>query len=121
MRRYRFTADAGRTITAFGSHGLTLTRILHAAGPTVTSAMWLAPGGSVGRHPASDGQLFLVVQGAGWVEGGDGARQPIAAGEAALWDDGEEHASGTEGGMTALVIEGDALTAAWLRTLPPLE
>lgn len=34
---------------------------------------------------------------------------PIAAGEAALWQPGEEHAAGTESGMTAIVVESEVL------------
>jgi mannose-6-phosphate isomerase-like protein (cupin superfamily) len=63
----------------------------------------------VGRHPAAASQLFVVVRGSGWVADGDGEREPIDAGEAVLWDAGEEHASGSRGGMTALVVEADAI------------
>jgi hypothetical protein len=71
--------------------------------------MYLAPGGQVGRHPASVAQLFLVVNGEGWVEGEAGPRQPITAGQAALWAAGETHAAGTEAGLTAIVFEGEDL------------
>ena len=68
----------------------------------------IEPGGVVGRHPAGVAQLFVVVEGSGWVSGG-GGREPIAAGEAVLWDEGEEHESGSEDGMTALVLEAESL------------
>ena len=118
MRLYRFDADAGRPIVDFGSAGLTIAPVARAASATQVVAMWLAPGGSVGRHPAGGGQLFLVTQGEGWVEGGDGVRQAVCAGQAAWWDDSEAHAAGTESGMAALVIEGDALDLSHLRPLP---
>jgi quercetin dioxygenase-like cupin family protein len=117
MRLYRFDADAGRPITNFGSSGLTMTPILHALGATQVGAMWLAPSGFVGRHPAVGGQLFLVTQGEGWVEGGDGIRREIHAGQAAWWDDGETHSAGTATGMAVLVIEGDALDTRRLHLL----
>ena len=117
MRLYTFDASAGRAIANYGSVGLTVTHILHAEGEAQTVAMWLASGGSVGRHEADCGQLFLVTQGAGWVEGGDGARREIHAGQAAWWNAGEAHASGSETGMAALVIEGDALDVSRLRPL----
>jgi quercetin dioxygenase-like cupin family protein len=53
--------------------------------------------------------LFTVVRGAGWVSGGDGGRAAIAAGEAVLWEAGEEHESGSDEGMTALVVEAESL------------
>ena len=68
----------------------------------------IEPGGVVGRHPAAVAQLFVVVEGSGWVSGGGGEREPIAAGEAVLWEEGEEHESGSEGGMTALVLEAES-------------
>lgn len=52
-------------------------------------------------------QLFCIVAGSGWVSGEDGTRVPIRTGEAAWWDRGEIHESGTDTGMTAIVLEGD--------------
>lgn len=118
MRLYRFDADAGRPIADYGSAGLTIAPVARMTSAAQVVAMWLAPGGNVGRHPADGGQLFLVTQGEGWVEGGDGAQHAIRAGQAAWWDDGESHAAGTESGMAALVIEGDALDLGRLRPLP---
>jgi quercetin dioxygenase-like cupin family protein len=71
--------------------------------------MHIPLGGGVGRHLAASPQLFIVVDGAGWVQGGDGVAVPIGAGEAALWQRDEEHAAGTDTGMTAIVVEGEAL------------
>jgi mannose-6-phosphate isomerase-like protein (cupin superfamily) len=69
----------------------------------------IGAGGTVGRHPAAAQQLFVVVRGSGWVAGGDGRREPITAGEAVLWDAGEDHQSGTDEGLAALVVEADSL------------
>jgi quercetin dioxygenase-like cupin family protein len=69
----------------------------------------IAPGGVVGRHPAVVTQLFVVVRGSGWVSGSNGEREPIEPGQAVLWDEGEEHESGSDTGMTALVLEGASI------------
>jgi quercetin dioxygenase-like cupin family protein len=69
----------------------------------------LGAGGTVGRHPAAAQQLFAVLRGSGWVAGDDGVRHEIRAGEAVLWDAGEEHESGSDLGLTALVIEADVI------------
>jgi quercetin dioxygenase-like cupin family protein len=69
----------------------------------------IGAGGTVGRHPAAAQQLFVVVGGSGWVEGGDRGREEISAGESVLWDAGEEHASGSDRGLMALVVEADAM------------
>ncbi|WP_245752285.1 cupin domain-containing protein [Planifilum fulgidum] len=57
-------------------------------------------------------QLFLVVSGSGRVRGEASDRVPIRAGEAVFWEAGEGHESGTETGMTAIVIEGSVLNPA---------
>ncbi len=117
MRLYRFDANIGRAITDFGSVGLSITPILRPVSAEQMGVMWLTADGFVGRHEATCSQLFLVVQGEGWVEGSDGVRRAIRAGQAAWWDADEMHAAGTATGMAAFVIEGDALEPKWLRLL----
>lgn len=65
----------------------------------------------MGYHRAAKHQLFAVVEGEGWVHGSGPDRVPIVAGQAALWESGEEHEAGTDTGMVAIVVEGDALAA----------
>lgn len=84
-------------------------RVRRLAGEAHVVVIEIGRGGKVGRHPAASAQLFTVVRGSGWVAGGEGRREPIAAGEAVLWQAGEEHESGSEVGMTALVVEADAI------------
>jgi quercetin dioxygenase-like cupin family protein len=95
-----------REVTAPGSLEARVRR-LAAEAHVVT--IEIAPGGVVGRHPAASTQLFVVIRGTGWVSGGDGAREPITAGEAVLWEPGEEHESGSNAGMTVLVVEADSI------------
>jgi hypothetical protein len=54
-------------------------------------------------------QLFLVLAGEGWVRGAESDRIQIEPGQAAFWTTGEWHESGSETGMTAVVIESPAL------------
>jgi quercetin dioxygenase-like cupin family protein len=62
-------------------------------------------GGEIGRHEAGFGQLFLVVEGSGWAAGGDGERIPVAAGQGVWIARGEQHAKGSEKGLTALIVQ----------------
>jgi quercetin dioxygenase-like cupin family protein len=71
----------------------------------------VGPGGVVAKHHAASAQLFVVVSGDGWVSGADGEREAIVAGQAVLWEPGEEHESGSYAGMTALVVEAESLAA----------
>ena len=67
----------------------------------------VAPGGRIARHPAVGGQQILaVLEGSGEVSGASGVDEPIEAGEAVFWREGEEHEVKTKGGLTALIIEG---------------
>jgi quercetin dioxygenase-like cupin family protein len=97
-----------REVTAPGSISARVRRLASEAHAVVIE---IAPGGVVARHPAVGQQLFVVVSGSGWVIGTGGEREAIRAGEAVLWDQGEEHESGSDEGMTALVVEAESLDA----------
>jgi quercetin dioxygenase-like cupin family protein len=103
MRRVELAGE--REVTAPGSVNARVRRL---AGEAHVVVIEVAPGGVVARHPAVDAQLFAVVRGSGWVSGGEGEREPIAAGEAVVWEAGEEHESGSEDGMTALAVEAES-------------
>jgi quercetin dioxygenase-like cupin family protein len=93
------SADAFATLIAHGPH----------SGQTRVTCLSVEPGGVIGEHPASGGQLFLVVAGAGWVSGPDGRRLAVQAGQGVRWDPEERHASGTDTGFTAIALEGPDL------------
>ena len=84
-------------------------RVKRLAGDAHVVVIEVGPEGVVARHPAVGAQLFAVVRGSGWVGGGDGRRESIEVGEAVLWEPGEEHESGSDEGMTVLVVEAESL------------
>jgi quercetin dioxygenase-like cupin family protein len=102
----RVELQGEREVTASGSVSARVRRL---AGDAHVVVIEVGPGGVVGRHPAGMAQLFTVVSGSGWVSGADGEREPIRAGEAVLWQPGEEHESGSDDGMTVLVVEAESL------------
>ena len=104
MRRIELHGE--REVTAPGSVSARVRRL---AGDAHVVVIEVGPGGVVARHPAVGAQLFTVVRGSGWVSGGDGERESLEVGEAVLWDPGEEHESGSERGMTVLVVEAERL------------
>lgn len=71
--------------------------------------MQIPSDGIVGEHEAVVDQLFVVVDGEGWVYGEDKVAYRIQKGTAAFWSKGENHASGSELGMTVMVIEAESL------------
>ena len=62
----------------------------------------------LGRHPTKIWQLFMVIEGSGWVSGEDQVRFPISTGQAVLWHPGEAHDSGSEIGMSVLILASSA-------------
>lgn len=86
-----------------------LSRSISQGSPFQAAVFRLAPGGRIARHPASVAQILAVLEGSGDVSGPSGVDEPIAAGEAVFWREGEEHETKTMGGLTALIIEGQGL------------
>ncbi len=77
--------------------------------PVKAAIFRVAPGGGLGRHPATFPQILAVLEGSGHVSGADGEFHPITAGEAVFWSEGEEHETQSETGLTALILEGEEL------------
>lgn len=119
MRLYDLHGPRAHVITQFGSAGVVISPIARPGGFTQIARMDFTPGGQIGEHPADIPQLFVVLTGEGWVSGRAGQRVAIRAGQAAFWEPGENHASGTLAGMTTLVIEAETLDpAALLAEIP---
>jgi quercetin dioxygenase-like cupin family protein len=100
--------DPSRPITEHGSTGATVAGIARIDGRTQVVCIRLDPGGVLGEHPATVAQLFLVVAGSGWVRAG-ADRRDVASGSAAFWEPNELHESGTDDGMTAVVVEAESI------------
>jgi quercetin dioxygenase-like cupin family protein len=109
MKIFPFDPQVGRQIEQFGSANMILSGVARLTAEAQVSCMYIGPGGKVGYHPAITPQLFLVVQGEGWVRGEAEEQVPIHSGQAAFWEAGEGHASGSAFGMTAIVIESDSI------------
>ena len=107
MRTFSFGPEVGRHLDRHGSN-FRLSRLAHAECIHV-GCLYLEPSGLVGYHPAATYQLFAVIAGDGWVRADGSERIPIRAGQAAFWEPGERHEAGTDVGMTAIVVETDAL------------
>ena len=109
MERFSFASEV-----AFVPRGDLLDRVTIAPltfpfeeGALVQAAIFrFAPGGRLLRHPATYPQVLAVLDGSGAVSGADGVEEPITAGEAVFWHEGEEHETTSADGLTALIIEG---------------
>jgi len=118
MKLFRFDLEVGRKIDQYKSSGFVISRIVHLPDKAGIHCAYLEPNGVIGYHQATVPQLFLVVQGEGWVRGESPERVSIQAGQAAYWDQDAWHESGTGTGMTVIIIEGVNVDPAKL--MPPV-
>src|SRR5579871_349408 len=59
-------------------------------------------------------QLFLIVDGEGWVRNEDGMRICLQAGQAVYWETGDWYEAGTDTGMTVFCIQNVRMKPAQL-------
>ncbi len=107
MRIIRADANPVHEIADWDSRGVAMWRISEFSdndGVRVTLGRY-EPGGELGRHPTGGWQAFAIVDGRGWVEGGDGDRVDVVAGDVVVWEPGEEHTSGTVDGMLVSIVQ----------------
>lgn len=112
MERLSFAPEAARTLAderLLNATVAPLTQALGGGAAVQAACFRLDAGGGVARHPASVPQLFVVIEGEGWVSGPQGEPEAISAGEAVFWAAGEEHETGTDSGLTAIVLEGEGV------------
>jgi quercetin dioxygenase-like cupin family protein len=105
MRRVALSSS---TLSSFSSTGVTMRVHARVEEPVEGFAVDLvefAARSRIGRHPTPLWQLLAVVSGEGWVAGPDGHAVPLGPGEAVLWEPGEQHASGSSGGMVAVIVQ----------------
>jgi quercetin dioxygenase-like cupin family protein len=109
MQRFRFAGDAAWPVADYES-SFRLARLLWSkAGEVRVDVAFLGPGDRVGLHRAGLPQLFCVITGSGWVRGGDDQEVAISGGEAVYWTSGEWHATRTDDGLTAVIVQAEAL------------
>jgi quercetin dioxygenase-like cupin family protein len=109
MKFFRFDRDVRREISTFNSMNVGISPIIKNEGYTSVGCIHFDREGVVGMHPATMPQLFLVIEGAGWVRVEGDEKVSVSKGTAVFWEAGEQHESGTETGMVAIVIESPTL------------
>jgi len=102
---YFFNPDQGREIKEFDSSGAFIYPIVELNADTVIHQIQFDPHSIIGGHQAVGSQLFFVVEGHGWVRGDEPEPVDISRGDMVYWEAGEWHESGTDEGMTVIVIE----------------
>jgi len=109
LKIYKFSKENGKKVEKYQSHLATYVKMIQTNGAATIGYMYIEGEGTVGYHEAPIPQLFIVVEGEGWVTGENQKRISIKRGEAALWEKGEWHTSGSETGMAVIVIQSEEL------------
>jgi hypothetical protein len=111
MQIIEFSRAHAKPIDVYDSVAASNVRLGSGRGEAYVYCVHFDQNGQIGEHPAGFAQLFLVVQGEGWVMGADRVRVPIAAGQGAYFSPGELHSKGSETGMTVIMVQADDLQA----------
>ncbi len=114
MIMYWFDPQEGRKIRNYGSTNVKISRTIRLTADAHISFLHLGANGVLGYHQAAAPQLCWLVQGEGWVRSESDQRTPIVMGQAAFWEKNEWHESGTDTGMTVVVIESESLSSSEL-------
>jgi len=118
MKIYKFTKEVSRKIEEFGSSNFYIAPIIRSKEQFIqVGCMYIEKGGHIGIHEATKPQLFMVVEGEGWVQGREKEKINISKGEAAFWEKGEIHTAGTDTGLTAITIEGTIDPEVYLKSI----
>ena len=109
MRVIEFGADVAEPIALFESVASSSVELGRGSGEVRVYCVHFDANAQIGAHPAGLCQLFLVVQGSGWAEGGDGRRVRLDAGQGVFFELGETHAKGSDTGMVAIMLQATEL------------
>ena len=92
-------------IIDFQSRGADSAELATGSGDAHVHVVRIEPGGEIGPHVAGFGQLFVCLEGSGWVAGATGERMSISPGTVAYFARGERHSKGSSEGLRALIIQ----------------
>lgn len=97
--------SANERIEHYGSAGASSMLLANGHGESHAYFLRFDAGSIIGEHETGFGQLFVVIEGDGWIAGGDGTHVPIHAGQAAVFERGEVHSKGSDAGMSVIMIQ----------------
>lgn len=92
-------------VVEFDSRDALAAELANGSGEAHIHVVEIGAGGEIGPHVAGFGQLFLCLDGSGWVAAADGERVAITRGQLAYFERGERHSKGSIQGLRALVIQ----------------
>jgi quercetin dioxygenase-like cupin family protein len=91
-------------VTWDDARGAKAASIAFGRGEAHVRSLRIEAGGEIGPHETGSGQLFVPIQGRGWVREGE-HEAALEVGEAAYLPRGVMHAKGSDVGLLALVVQ----------------
>jgi hypothetical protein len=104
MKIFRFDPKASKEDEQFGSVKAIIARVLQLDNNAEVNAVHIHPSEHLSVQQAMTQQLFLIVNGEGWVKSESGEITTVKQGQAIFWGESELPESGTDLGMTAVII-----------------
>ena len=117
MKLYSFDPKANQENDQFGSVKAMIAKAVALEPEATVNVAYIRPAERIGYYEEVAPQLFLLVEGAGWIRDVFDEIFPIEEGQAVFWEQNEWHESGSETGMTAVIIEGVSFDPAELMPL----
>lgn len=105
MKIFRIESEKGFEIREHGSTNVFLSSVIDVDRSATIHWMRFDPRGSVGGRYLASPQIFLIVEGEGWVKSNNPEPIPVMVGDGVFWDTGEWHEAGSESGMVVILVE----------------
>ena len=109
MQVFKFSKEEAKPILNYDSVFAAYNKIIRTETPANLGLMYVEANGLIGRHEAPVPQLFIVIEGDGWIQGESDEKIELKKGEAVFWAKGESHVCGSLKGLTAIVIQSEQL------------
>lgn len=106
---FHFNKHSANAIHHYNSLNAFYSKIMKTVEPTIIGFIYIEAGGVVGLHEAPVPQLFIVIEGQGWVCDDNRKKHFVKQGDGVFWHKGQAHESGSDKGLTALVIQATQL------------
>ena len=117
MKLYSFDPKVHQETDQFGSMKAIIAKVLALEPEAGVNVVYIRPTERIGFYEEVTPQLFLLAEGQGWIRNEFDEIFPIQEGQAVFWEQNEWHESGSETGMTAVIIEGISFDPAELMPL----
>jgi quercetin dioxygenase-like cupin family protein len=105
MRIFRIEAETMYKIREHGSSNVFLSSVIDVDRAATIHWMHFDPHGTIGGHSLTSPQIFLIVEGKGWVKSNQLEPIPVMTGDGIFWDAGEWQEAGPDGGMIVIFME----------------